>query len=548
MAWPRRNVPIVLLGVALLAAAALLFALMRDMTFFQDTWEFLLNRHALSADALLQPHNEHIVVIPVALELFFLEAFGMSSAAPEYVLQVVALLVTATLLFVYVRRRVGPWPALMAAVLLLFLGPAWWDILWPFEIGFVGSILFGIAMLLALDREDPVGDAAACLFLALSIGFSSLGTSFIVAAAVAVFLGRREHGLRRAYVVAVPAVLFALWYLGWGHEAESHLSLRNVLSSPPFVLEGLAASVESVLGLSNAPLEGIATVTWGAPLLVALVALVIYAQWRRPGFSSGFWVVAAATATNWFLAAFNFIPGREPTTSRYLYAGGVFILLLAAELLRGARIGSRALLIGAAVTVAAVASNLVPLKDGSDWLKNQAVLTKSDLAAIEIARRTVAPEFALDPETAGTPSLIDVQAGKYLETEREFGSPAYTPAELARAPEVGRRQADVVLAKALPLATETTVGIPIRPGGRCMIVRAGSEAPPAQLSPGVTRIEVTAGPQATFSLRRFATESFPVTTEGAPGISTTLLSIPRDASTRPWQLQVVATQPVRVCR
>jgi hypothetical protein len=548
MAWPRRNVPTVLLGAALLAAAVLLFALTRELTFFQDTWSFLLNRHEWTSDALLMPHNEHIVVIPVALELFFLDVFGMSSAAPEYVALILALLVTATLLFVYVRRRLGPWPALFAALLLLFLGPAWWDILWPFELGFVGSLLFGIAMLLALDRDDRRGDVAACVFLVLSAGFSSLGISFMAAAAVDVFLRRRERGWGRVYVVAVPVILFAIWYLGWGTEAESHLTLRNVLASPPFVAESLAASLEALLGLNDVPPEGVvATVTWGQPLLVALVAAVAYGQWRRPGFSSGFWVVAAAAAANWFLAAFNFIPGREPTTSRYLYAGGVFVLLLLTELLRGTRIGRGALAVAGAVTVAAVAANLVQLKDGSDWLKNQTVLTRSDLGAIEIARRTVAPEFALDPETAGTPSLIDIQAGPYLETEREFGSPAYTPAELAGAPEVGRQQADIVLAKALPLATETTAGVPVRPSGRCTIVRGGSEAP-VPLAPGISRIEVTPGPHASFNLRRFATESFPVTTEGAPGASTTRLWIRRDASTHPWQLQVVATQPVRVCR
>jgi hypothetical protein len=548
MAWPRRNVPIVLLGAALLASAALLADLMHGLTFFQDTWEFLMNRHELSVDALLKPHNEHIVLIPAALQLLGLQLFGMASATPEYVLLVAALLVTATLLFVYMRRRVGPWPALMAAALLLFLGPAWWDILWPFELGFVGSLLFGIAMLLALDRDDRRGDVAACVFLVLAAGFSSLGISFMAAAAVNVFQRRRERGLGRVYLVAVPVVLFAVWYLGWGHDAESHLSLRNVLSSPLFVLEGLAASVESTLGLSRAPVEGIATVGWGQPLLIALIGLVVYGQWRRPGFSPGFWVVAAATAANWFLAAFNYIPGREPTTSRYMYAGGVFVLLLAAELLRGVRIGRRPLLVAGAVTLAAIASNLVPLKDGSDWLKNQSVLTRSDLAAIEIAQRTIDPNFALSPEVAGTPSLIDVQAGKYLETEREFGSPAYTPAELAGAPEVGRRQADLVLATALPLATETGAGETPGGGRSCTTVSGGGAAPGVRLSPGVTRIEVAPGPHATFSLRRFAVAEYPVTTEGAPGDSTTLLSIPRDRSTRPWYLKVEASQRVRVCR
>jgi hypothetical protein len=547
-AWPIQETPLLLLAAALLAAGVLLLALTHSLTFFQDTWEFLINRHDLSASALLKPHNEHIVVIPVAIELFLLHVFGMTSALPEYLLLIAALLVTAALLFVYVRRRVGAWPALMGAVLLLFLGPAWWDILWPFEIGFVGSILFGIAMLLALDRDDRKGDVVACAFLVLSTGFSSLGISFMAAAAVNLLQRRRDRGLGRAYVLAVPAALFALWFLGWGHDAESHLTLRNVLSSPPFVLEGLAASVESLLGLSNPPVEGVATVGWGQPLLVAAIALVAYRQWRRPGFSPGFWVVAAATATNWFLAAFNFIPGREPTTSRYMYAGGIFVLLLAAELLRGVRIGRKPLLIAGLVTLVAVASNLVPLKDGRDWLKNQTVLTRSDLGAIEIARRTVAPDFSLSPEVAGTPSLIDVEAGKYLETEREFGSPAYTPSQLAGAPEVGRTQADVILAKALPLSTETYSPVKPDPAGHCTTLRAGVEAAPVRLLPGVTRIEVARGPHASFSLRRFAAAGYPVTTEGAPGESRTLLTIPRDTAAQSWYLKVDAQQAAWVCR
>jgi hypothetical protein len=231
-----------------------------------------------------------------------------------------------------------------------------------------------------------------------------------------------------------------------------------------------------------------------------------------------------------------------------MYAGGIFVLLLAAELLRGVRIGRKPLLVAGVVTLAAVASNLVPLKDGSDWLENQSILTRSDLAAIEIAQRTIDPNFALSPEVAGTPSLIDVQAGRYLETEREFGSPAYTPAELAAGPDVGRRQADVVLATALPLATETSAGATPGAGGSCTTVSEGATAPAVRLSPGVTRIEVAPGPHASFSLRRFAAAEYPVTTEGAPGDSTTLLSIPRDRSARPWYLQVEASQRARVCR
>jgi len=546
-AWARRNTPVILMGAALAAAAALLLALTAGLTFFQDTWEFLMNRRDFSVESILTPHNEHIVVVPVLIELVLLRLFGMSSALPEHLLLIAALLVSATLLFVYVRRRIGPWPALIAAVLLLFLGPAWQDILWPFELGFVGSALFGLAMLLALDREDRRGDIAACSFLVISTGFSSLGLSFVVAAAVDVLLRRRTRGLARAWVFAVPAALFGLWYLGWGRDAESHLGLDNILSSPPYVLEGLAASLEALLGLSDAPLEGVATIGWGRPLLIAAIVLVAVRQLRRHELSTGFWVVAAATAANWFLAAFNYIPGREPTTGRYMYAGGVFILLLAAELLRGLRIGRTATIAAAVIAVLAIAPNLVILRDGSRWLDNQTVITKADLAAIEIARRTVDSDFALTPEVAGTPSLIDIQAGKYLEAQHEYGSPAYTPEELLEAPEVGRHQADVVLAQALPISIETEAGIDSA-GRRCTTLSGAARAVSLGVGPGVTRIDVEAGPAASLALRRFAASGYPVRTEGAPGDSTTLVRIPSDTSVRPWRLQVRARQPVRVCR
>jgi hypothetical protein len=545
-----RNGPVVLLGAALAGSAALTLALAAHLTFFGDSWEFLMNRRDFTVDALLKPHNEHIVVIPVAIEQLLLRLFGMSTSTPEFVLLTVGLLVTASLLFVYVRRLLGPWPALFAAVLLLFLGPAWEVLLWPFEIGFVGSVLFGLAMLLALQREDRRGDLAACVFLALSFGFSSLGIPFAAAAAVAVLQGR-DSWRRRAYLVAIPVALYAAWWLGWGHDAETHMSLRNVLASPRYVAEAMATAVGSVFGLGTNPVGEATDPVWGRALLVSLVVLFGYRQLRKPGFSPGLWPVAAAAATNWFLAAFNQFPGREPTASRYQYAGAVFVLLLLANLLRDVRFNRRALLIAAAVTVVAVGPNLVVLKNGKDWFQGQAVLTRADTAAIEIARRTVDPAFSLTPEVAGTPSLIDISAANFLAAVDEYGSPAYSPAELASAPEEGRRQADIVLSQALPLSTVTRLGAfsAAAGGENCLSLPGGgpatSEVP---VSAGLTRIELAPGPPAAFSLRRFAVGEYPVPTEGAPGDSVTLLRIPRDSMPRPWHLHVDARQLARVCR
>ena len=541
--------PYVLLGLALAAGAALLLALTWHLTFYQDTFEFLMNRRAFTADAILNPHNEHIVVLPVLIEQLFLHLFGMTTARPEYVLLIAGLVGCSGLVFVYVKRRVGPWLGLFAAVLLLCLGPAWEVLLWPFEIGFVGSIFFGLATLLALERRDRTGDVLACVALICSFGFSSLGIPFAVGAVVAVLQRPRDTWRRSAFAVVVPIVLYGLWYIGWGHEAENHLSLHNVLISPRYVVEAMAVALGSLFGLGNDPISGGADPVWGRAMLVAAIVLLVARQvYRRVGFFPGFWPAAAAAATNWFLTAFNYIPGREPIASRYQYAGCVFVVLLLANLLYGLKFSRRALIVGGVVTVLAIAPNLVVLNDGKNVLREQTTLTRADTGALDIARRTVAPSFELAPDIAGTPSLIDVFAGKYLEAVDEFGSPGYSPAELEAAPEAGRKQADIVLAQALPLATVTTTGQYDPVGGENCVAVGDGEGKEVAVGPGATRIEVAPGPHAGFSLRRFAVGEYPVVTEGAPGESTTVLTIPRDEAPQPWYLLVEASQAARVCR
>ena len=545
------RLPLLLLCAALAGSAALLLSLSSGLTFFQDTWAFLMQRRGFTAAAFLDPHNEHIVVIPVALEKLLITVFGMTSALPEYILLNVLLAVTAVLLFVYVRRRVGSWPALFAAVLVLFLGPAWQVLLWPFEIALVGSTMTGIGVLLALEREDRTGDVWACLLVLASIAFSSLGLAFAVGAAVDVLQRRRARGLRRLYVPGIPVALYAVWYLTYGHKAESAFSLHNVLHSPVFVVEGLSASVGALSGLSTLSGDPQGRPYLGVLGLAVVTVLIGCSLWRRRGISSRLWPAAASAATFWLLAAFNRSPGREAPASRYMHIGAILILLIAADLLKGVRFGARALAVAGLVVLAAAAINVRELQDGSDYLGEQTVLTRADIGAMEIAGRTIAPSFALTPTLAGTPTLIDVNAAEYFPAEREYGSPAYSPEELAGAAEPGRRQADVILSQALPISTVTHLETALGAGAQgCVVVPGGSGAGgrEVRLSPGLTRIGLAPGAHASFDLRRFAVGEYPVLTEGAPGESVTVLNIPRDRASQPWYLQVEAAQPARVCR
>ncbi|MBS1887195.1 MAG: hypothetical protein JSU06_08405 [Actinobacteria bacterium] len=551
--WERRNAPVLLLGAALVVAAITLAVAEWHVTYFQDTWSFLLERQAFSAGSFLEPHNEHIVIVPVAITKALLAIFGMTSNTPEQVVMGITLLAAATLIFVYARRRVGPWMALFGAVIVLFLGSAWWTLLWPFENEFTLPLCFGLGALLVLERRDTRGDVLGCALLSLATISGSLGICFVAAAFVELLLEHRERGWRRAYVFAIPLLLYVAWYLGWGHKAEHHLTLANILTAPAYVAEGFASSLNALTGLGAAPHEPTAAATdWGPALLIAAVALIILGQLRRPGVSKGLWIILAAGVGFWLLAGINFIPGRAPSSVRYIYPGVVFTLLIAAELLRKWPLGPRGLLIAACATAAMVGPNLAQFKEGHQFLQAQTVITRADLAAIEIARDTVAPTFDLASEQiAGSPSLTPISAGPYLEAVGRWGSPAYSLAELEAAPEGGRHWADVVLSEALPITHETKPGFSLRaPSGVACATLLPGKAPSTQvpLKPGTTAtVEVARGAPAAISLRRFAQDEFPVAVASVEGGTTTTVQIPRDRAPNPWYAHVEATQTARVC-
>lgn len=544
-----RQAPVILLGAAMALSAALIIGFCWHASFFGDTWELLVERRDPSIDTLLKPHNEHLIIFPVLISELLIRVFGMHNDHAELFVLVAMLCATAGLLYAYVERRVGSWAALFAASLILFLGPAYEVLLWPFEITFVGPMMFGFAALLALDGDSRRGDIIACVCLSLGLGFSDLGVPFIAAGLVAVAIGPRERWLSRSYVWVVPAVLFAAWYLGWGHEAESHITVHNILASPAFVADSISTSVGALTGLGTET-GLIVDLVWSRILAVALVAAVAF-WWsrRRPRIDRVLWPVLAVALANWLLAAFNDFAGRGPTASRYQYAGAIFVLAILACLFIGNRPSRNWLIAGAVATLLAIGPNIVVMHEASTYYKRETAISRADTAALEIASRTVEPGFQLNPEYSGTPVLVNVFAGPYLEAVAEHGSPAYSLAELEAAPPEGRRQADIVLAHALPLSTTTTLESYESGAGVENCVAAGDAgAEEVRIDPGKTRIEVAPGAEATLSMRRFATGEFPVVLASAPGESTTVLTVPRDGAPNPWYLHVGADQTVRVCR
>jgi hypothetical protein len=537
----------ILLGLAVAGSGALLIAWGSHITFLIDDWNLLLNRRGFDAHALLDPHARHLILGPVLIYKAIQATIGMESSLPYDVVAVAAFLASVVLLFIYLRQRVGHWVALAAVLPVLVMGSAYEDLLSAFQIGYFGSMAFGIAALLALERRNRPGDAIACAALVASLAFAEIALAF--AAGVAVAIALQGGPWRRAWVPAVPPLLYAAWYLTFGESGTynpSDFSLHNVATSPPYVLDGFASSVGSLLGLGTVPLfGGTGGLEWGRPLLVALVAVAV-AWVLRSRSSRLIWVLVPLVIglSFWFLTAANFTFGRPPFASRYQYVGAVFVLMIAANLAAGWRPGWRGVLGALAVGVAAAAANLVTLHQSYRALAGTSEVVRGGLAGLEIAADDVDPGFVLTPQNSDFNYFTLVKAGPYLSASEKFGSPAYSQAELASAPEGARVAADKVLAAALPITLQPTAS---PPGLGCTTARGtGPAAPVLTLPPGGASLSAAHGAQASLALRRYASSSFPV--DPGPLTGSARLEIPTDRSSRAWQLRIESVGRVTVCR
>ena len=126
---------------ALLLSGGLLLTYLSDLTFWRDEWAFILDRRGSGIDTYLDPFVEQLLAIPIAVYKVLIAAFGIESPIPFQIASTLVFLTSMALLFVYVRRRVGDWLALAGVLPILFLGPAWDDLLFPFQISFFGSVV-----------------------------------------------------------------------------------------------------------------------------------------------------------------------------------------------------------------------------------------------------------------------------------------------------------------------------------------------------------------------------------------------------------------------
>ena len=288
------------------------------LTFNYDEWNWVMNRRGWSAATLLDPHNEHLSLVPVLIFKLLFVTVGIDAYWPYRVALILVHLVCVALVFVLVRRRLGDVFALVLAALILFLGSAWQDLLWPFQIGYLGSVAAGLGMLLALERRDTTGRVLGCVrphFVGPSVGSPRRGrTGRGRARRPGPWLSSERW--RHVWVVAVPVALYALWFAIYGNPnatpGNAHgfgLVRQNGPVIPSYAADMAANAFAGLAGLA---------IDWGRPLAVA--ALVIGIWWsahRRLSLRTLSLLVGLALL--WGLTALLRAQLNGATDNRYIY-------------------------------------------------------------------------------------------------------------------------------------------------------------------------------------------------------------------------------------
>jgi hypothetical protein len=556
-----RAAPWTALAVLVIGTGALLYHETRGTTVWFDEWLWLLHRRPDTLGSFLDTHNGHLSLIPVAIYKLLWATAGIRNYAPYRLLVIVAHLVTCVLLFVYARRRVGPFLAPLAAGLLLLFGPGWENLLWPFQITWLLSLGAGLGALLALDRGDRTGDVIACVLLAVSLASSGIGVPVLLGVAVELALARRR--LRDAWIVAVPLLLYALWSIGYQHTTFQR---HAIVAAPNFVYNAASATLSALAGLGGSTgQDGPGTLmTWGPMLLIVALAALGWRLARIGRLEPRVGALATMALSFWLLTALNRSFISTPFASRYLYVGALFVLLLAIELMRGVALTRWAGWGVGIAAVAAILSNVGALRDAARLLRDNGQTTSADLGALEIAR-PVMPAGYLAQQIPGYPFVM-LPAAAYFAAERSVGTPAATPAQIATDPETARTAVDTELIHIHRLALvatgpRLTLGQApavdaLRAGttairGACAgfaadrVIPVGATAALAVTVPASGLALQAIGAPAVVGVRRFA-DTFQALGTLAPGGRVTLAAR-MDRSPRPWHVQIVSSGRVLAC-
>lgn len=417
---------------SLVAGLAVILLLQRGQWFFFDEWAFL----KIKGPGLLEPHVGHWSTSPMLVFEGLRGTVGLHNYFPYAVLVTLIHLAIAHLVWrLTLRSGASGWIATTATTVFVFLGAGAENILWAFQIGFLGAIALGLLAFWLATAEEVSTRRFVAIVLVAAFSLTWAGTALPLVLATAFVLFRRKEWRRVAVLLGTTGGIYLTWYLIFALGSPSNPDTGGFAPHKLFVEMPVFLGVMAILGFGKVfPIVGL-----GAVLLAATAVWLFrlfrsrnYARGLDPALALGAAAVVFAGLAAFSRADFSLGAGRS---SRYIYTLVAFLLpLLSVALSRAAKRWRRGLPVASAALVALacyqggalvqVAHQQSVTEQGSrGQLSAALVLYVNDPGELNIRAQ---PEGAWAPDMTMA-DLIDLYRAGWI----DIGP--YTPDEMRRA-------------------------------------------------------------------------------------------------------------------
>lgn len=470
------------LAISLIAAR--LFSLSTGRTFFFDEWSFVVGRSDWSWETLLTGHNGHPSVFPSIIYLTLLQLFGLANFSVFLLAGIVMHLTVCALAAVLIQRRLGALAGLAGFIAFGLLGTGWQNSLWPFQVGFMGSMVGFLAALLLLDSH--AGSKAAAAGTLKSAGASmclvysvmSTGVGLAAVAGISLWILLNWSSFRGRRWVPVPAVVtYGVWYLTYG---GGQIASFTPLSVPRYVAESAAFATSGLFGLD---------LFWGSLFTGFALAALVTELVRKKLSAAANWVPSFGfLLAFWILTAISRGAFGEAGASRYVYMG-VIIGVVGACYAFPASTTSKSLFV--ALSIVSIVATSSTLAAGAGGLRYEGELMRTLLAWVDFHGERMPADLIIDERHS--PQLT--VAGYRHATLTFKGTPA-SGIDLSEVSPPYAERLDLLVSRSWVIETPPT-------SHECKIASATGRV---ELAPG-TEITLTTGVDTYLEFRRFAPDT-----------------------------------------
>ena len=412
-----------------------LFSLTAHTTFFVDEWNFFTDRRDWTFSALIESHNGHLSIVPAFVYICVFKIFGYNNYEVFRLLALTVHLAICLLVADLVRRRHGWAIAASVGLATALMGGGSQNILWGFQIGFMGGLLFFLVALRCLKRANNslglLWPILTCLSVGLSVASASSGLGSIPVILMLTLFG--VHRRRLWWVGVAPLVLYLVWYWQYGGTGASTYALSTI---PGHVARYGAAAMSGFFGVDQ---------RWGWPMLGMVLLLLLKSLWSHR-FDVSRLSFLIFVLVFWLGVSYTRGGYGGYGAGRYVYVGVICVILIISQSVNTQWVehSRRSFFVKGSVILLAVLAiwgSHSMMQSYATYVRQDSDLTLGKLVVVEAHQESVPDETILI--TLFGPVLT---AGDYFEAIDDVGSsPVDGLKDLANASERVRSSVDATL-------------------------------------------------------------------------------------------------------